>query len=225
MATEVTRVVDAHVHLWDPARTDWYPFLSSGGQELNMGDISGMVRRFDATTYFAESAQWHVEKFIHVAAAYPPFHVPETAEREELAQATGNPVAIVGSVGHAGSTADTIEYLDQQAAASPNRFRGVRAPAYDAGVPESEVLRVLQERNFVLDVMTHPDKLKEAASALADCPDLTIVVEHTGWPRTNSDEEYELWQSGMAAFASLRRSITDTKPGSRPPCQTTRRRN
>ena len=43
MATEVTRVVDAHVHLWDPARTDWYPFLSSGGQELNMGDISGMV--------------------------------------------------------------------------------------------------------------------------------------------------------------------------------------
>ena len=43
---EVTRVVDAHVHLWDPARTEWYPFLS-GGQELNMGDISGMVRKFD----------------------------------------------------------------------------------------------------------------------------------------------------------------------------------
>ena len=207
MATEVTRVVDAHVHLWDPARTDWYPFLSSGGQELNMGDISGMVRKFDATTYFAESAKWHVEKFIHVAAAYAPFNVPETAEREELAQATGNPVAIIGGIGPAGSAADTIEYLDQQAAASPTRFRGVRAPAYDAGVPEPDVLRVLQERNFVLDVMTHPDKLQEAASALADFPDLTIVVEHTGWPRTSSDEEYQLWQTGMAAFASLRTNV------------------
>ena len=202
MATEVTRVVDAHVHLWDPARTDWYPFLS-GGQELNMGDISGMVRKFDATTYFAESAKWHVEKFVHVAAAYPPFTVAETLEHDELAQTTGNPAAIVGSIEPAGSTAETIESLDDQVGASPDRFRGVRAPAYDAGVPEPDVLRALQERNLVLDVMTHPDQLQVAAAAIADFGDLTIVVEHTGWPTTNSDEEYQLWQTGMGAFATL----------------------
>jgi predicted TIM-barrel fold metal-dependent hydrolase len=206
VAIEVTRVVDAHVHLWDPARTDWYPFLS-GGQELNMGDISGMVRKFDATTYFAESAKWHVEKFVHVAAAYPPFTVPETLEREELAEATGNPAAIVGSIGPSGSAAETIGSLDQQMAASPRRFRGVRAPGYDAGVPEPDVLRALQERNLVLDVMTHPDKLEEAAAALEDFVDLTIVVEHTGWPRTSSDEEFRLWQAGMAAFASQRLNV------------------
>ena len=28
MTAQPTRVVDAHVHLWDPARTDWYPYLS-----------------------------------------------------------------------------------------------------------------------------------------------------------------------------------------------------
>ena len=28
MTAPPTRVVDAHVHLWDPARTDWYPYLS-----------------------------------------------------------------------------------------------------------------------------------------------------------------------------------------------------
>ena len=29
------RIVDAHVHLWDPARTDWYPYLS-GRQDIGM---------------------------------------------------------------------------------------------------------------------------------------------------------------------------------------------
>ena len=28
MTDRPTRVVDAHVHLWDPARTDWYPYLA-----------------------------------------------------------------------------------------------------------------------------------------------------------------------------------------------------
>ena len=28
MTAQPARVVDAHVHLWDPARTDWYPYLS-----------------------------------------------------------------------------------------------------------------------------------------------------------------------------------------------------
>ena len=68
MTAPIERIVDAHVHLWDPARTDWYPYLA-GQQELDMGDISGMVRRFDVPTYLAESADWNVEKLVNVAAA------------------------------------------------------------------------------------------------------------------------------------------------------------
>ena len=71
-----TRVVDAHVHLWDPARTDWYPYLSQPGQLGQEGikreGASGMFRRFDADTYRAESARWNVEKFVNVAAATGP---------------------------------------------------------------------------------------------------------------------------------------------------------
>ena len=68
MARQPVRVVDAHVHLWDPARTDWYPYLS-GRQQLNMGDVTGMSRRFDVPTYLAESARWNVQKLVNVAAA------------------------------------------------------------------------------------------------------------------------------------------------------------
>ena len=30
-----------------------------------------------------------------------------------------------------------------------------------------------------------------------------MVVEHTGWPRTDTDEERALWRTGLAALAAL----------------------
>jgi predicted TIM-barrel fold metal-dependent hydrolase len=38
---------------------------------------------------------------------------------------------------------------------------------------------------------------------LAAVPGLSIVVEHTGWPRTNTDEERALWRKGITALAAL----------------------
>ena len=46
MAGRPARIVDAHVHFWDPARADWYPYLA-GAMELDLGEASGMARRFD----------------------------------------------------------------------------------------------------------------------------------------------------------------------------------
>ena len=43
MSAPIERIVDAHIHLWDPARADWYPYLA-GQRELDMGDVSGMCR-------------------------------------------------------------------------------------------------------------------------------------------------------------------------------------
>ena len=74
------RIVDAHVHLWDPARTDWYPYLSGAHRRSDMGDVTGMARRFDVPTYRAESAGWNVEKLVNVAAATGGHSVDETLE-------------------------------------------------------------------------------------------------------------------------------------------------
>jgi predicted TIM-barrel fold metal-dependent hydrolase len=199
MAPPIERIVDAHIHLWDPARGDWYPYLV-GAQELDM-DISGMCRRFDQDTYFSESGKWNVEKFVHVSAAGG-FIADETREREEMAQATGHPDAIVGGIIPESPVADTIALLDDQMQ-SPH-FRGVRAMGLvEGGVPEPDVLRALQERNLVLDLMARAPELEYAASALADWGDLTVVVEHTGWPHTNSSEEYAAWKVGLSALAAL----------------------
>lgn len=195
-------IVDAHVHLWDPARTDWYPYLTAGQAKLNMGDVSGMSRRFDAAAYLEESSGWNVEKLVNVAAATGKHSIDETLELDRRAAADGQPSAIIGGLPHLNSTVDAITAIDLQLAAP--RFRGVRPMGVsEASLPASDVLRALAERGLVYEVMTHPDQLASTARGLEAHGDLTVVIEHTGWPRNDSDEERTLWKTGIDALASL----------------------
>ena len=201
MATPPTRIVDAHVHLWDPARTDWYPYLSHPPQQGG-GDSSRMHRRFDVDLYRSESAGWNVEKFINVAAATGRNSVDETIALDHDAPAAGGPDAIIGGLPPADTVAESLGFIDRQMTAS--RFRGVRPMGrLDQPLPAVEVLRGLQERNLVFELMTHPDQLGVSAEGLSGFDDLTVVVEHTGWPRSNSDEEFTLWRSGIDALAAV----------------------
>lgn len=201
MADRPTRVVDAHVHIWDPARTDWYPYLSHP-QAPSTADASRMFRRFDVDTYQAEASGWNVEKFVNVAAATGRHSVEETIELDGNAQARGGPDAIIGGIPPADTVAEAVELLDRQMTAS--RFRGVRPMGrYDGPLPDAGVLHALEERNLLFELMTHPDQLGVAATQLAGFDDLIVVVEHTGWPRSSSEEERALWEDGIDALADL----------------------
>ena len=138
MTSRPTRVIDAHVHIWDPARTDWYPYLAHVPEQAE-GDPSRMHRRFDVDTYRAESAAWHVEKFVNVAAATGRNSVDETLELDHTAPANGGPDAIIGGLPPADTVAESVDMLDRQMAAT--RFRGIRpmGPLGDP-VPVPDVL-------------------------------------------------------------------------------------
>ena len=212
----IERVVDAHVHLWDPARADWYPYLA-GMQELDMGDISGMCRRFDQSIYFSESAKWNVEKFVHVAAAAPTKLVDETRELDAQADTTGHPDVLIGGLDPNEDDAELERQLDEQV--TTPRFRGIRIMGEgDQAIPRPAMLQALQDRGLVFELMVHPDSLTQAAAALADW-DLPVVVEHTGWPRSNDPDEFELWKTGMAALAGLRENVTCKLSGLAMPMQ------
>ena len=195
------RIVDAHVHLWDPTRTDWYPYLS-GRQALNMGDVSGMARTFDVATYRAESAGWNVEKLVNVAAATGMHSVDETLALDRAAEVDGHPDAIIGGLPPTASVAEAEALLDRQMTAG--RFRGVRPMgAMERPLPPADVLRALADRGLIFELMAHPDALVEAADGLAGHDDLVVVVEHTGWPRNDSDDERSQWRTGIDALAGL----------------------
>jgi L-fuconolactonase len=201
MATPPARIVDAHVHLWDPAHTDWYPYLSHPPPQGG-GDSSRMHRRFDVDLYRNETARWNVDKFINVAAATGRHSVDETIALDRDAATAGGPDAIIGGLPPADSVAESLELIDRQMTAP--RFRGVRPMGrLDRPLPVVEVLRGLAERNLIFELMTHPDQLASSAAGLADLGDLTVVVEHTGWPRSSSAEEFDLWKSGVDALADV----------------------
>src|SRR5205085_7031911 len=143
----------------------------------------------------------NVVKFVHVAAATAPHSGAETAHLEELAQATGHPDAIIGGFVATDPVADVEGVLDEQME-SP-RFRGVRPMGGMTGAPAPDVLRALAERGLIFELMAHPDQLEEAASNFADHPDLTVVVEHAGWPRSDDADEFALWQRGITALAAV----------------------
>ncbi len=68
---------------------------------------------------------------------------------------------------------------------------------------DSEVLRALAERNLVFELMSKTDQLAVAAAGLRAHDDLVVVVEHTGWPRSASDEEFAEWKAGIDALAGV----------------------
>ncbi len=195
------RVVDAHVHIWDPANTVWYPYLEHPPAQ-GPGDPSRMYRRFDVATYRAESEGWNVEKFVNVAAATGRHSVDETLALDGAAAAGAGPDGIIGGLPPTESVAEAVALLDRQMAAS--RFRGIRQMGgFNMPLPEPDVLRALQERDLVFELMTHADGLEAAASHLAGFDALTVVVEHTGWPRADTEDERDLWRRGVDALAAL----------------------
>ncbi len=155
-----------------------------------------------STPIAAESTRWNVEKFVNVAAATGRHSIDETIELDRNAQASGGPDAIIGGLPRTDTVASAIEVLDSQMAAP--RFRGVRPMGgMEAPVPEAGVLDAMQERKLLFELMTHPDQLRAATTQLAGFDDLIVVVEHTGWPRSSSDEERELWRDGIEALAAV----------------------
>ena len=206
MTDSPTRVVDAHVHLWDPARTDWYPYLS-GGRSSDMGDVTGMARRFDVPTYRAESAGWNVEKLVNVAAATGRHSIDETLELDRRAEVDGHPDAIVGGIPPTDSVAEAVELLDRQMAAVPlpGRPADGRRPTDRSRPPRCSARS--QERGLRVraDGPPRPARRRRPRGWPASTTWSSSSSTPAGRGR-DADEERALWKAGMRRARRARRA-------------------
>ena len=205
MAEGIDRIVDAHVHHWDVSRAGWYPYVASDDSLTRLGlpDGAGMPRVYGQADYLGGAARWNIDKYVHVTAASPPFHMAETAELEELASSSGRPNAIIGNVDRSLGASEAIDEIQRQCRAP--RFRGVRAS--EGLNPQSPlgraVLGVLQERGLIYELLTRPHAMVAAAAALERFESLTIIVEHAGMPLSSDPDHVRLWREGMRALAGI----------------------
>ena len=189
-------IVDAHHHLWDPARRD-YPWMTGDAAALRrpvgLGDLHATVEPLGVAATVAVQAASTEE---------------ETLELLALAAASGGLVA--GVVGWVDLTApdagDRLAAL--RAEPGGERLVGIRHAVHDEPDPgwleRDDVgrgLRAVARAGLPYDLLLFPTHLPAAVRVAAAIPELSLVVDHGAKPRIAAGER-EPWDSDLAALAA-----------------------
>lgn len=204
MGTAKRRFVDPHMHLWDLDTNPWYHFPVPGN-DYGFGLKAPFPDRYVFEDYAASLASVELLKCVHVTAVTGAHDV--AAENQWIAAiADRHPEirAIIDTVNLSQPIADIIASIDY--AMTDPRYRGIRLLAgvdYESPLAH-QLLTALQKRGLVYDCVANPGGgLSSAAKALSQYPDLTIVLEHTGWPLKLGTGAFNEWRQEMAEFAAL----------------------
>jgi predicted TIM-barrel fold metal-dependent hydrolase len=198
-------LVDTHVHFWDLSHpTLTYEWLGPATLHPILGDISAIKSvKYGLQDFIAESRFAGVAAAVHVQAAVGTSDpVEETRWVEDVAGASPIPMGIVAGASLSGE--DVAQQLERHLK-SPH-VRGVRDygredylddPAFHRGVAE------LAARGLVLDLDCPWQDMPKALALARENPELTVVLEHIGYPRDTSSLEYfEAWRQGISLLAA-----------------------
>lgn len=183
-------MIDAHHHLWDPARRE-YPWMT--------GDAMDPIRRpytVDDLRAVTKAAGVHATVLVQTVSS-----AEETAEF--LATAAAEPV-IAGVVGWVDLTAADVA---DRLAALDGPLAGVRHQVEnepdDDWLLRPEVLAGLSAvaaAGLAFDLLVRPSQLPAAAEVALRLPQLRLVLDHAAKPPIATGE-WEPWASGVAALA------------------------
>jgi L-fuconolactonase len=189
-------VVDAHQHLWDPARRT-YEWMQAPGLEP-------LRRPFGPDDLRAAIAPTPVERTVLVQA------VPAVEEtRELLATAAASRGLIAGVVGWVDLTGDAEgEIAALRAGPGGELLVGIRHQAEDEPDPEwllrRDVLRGLaavERAGLVYDILVRPPQLPAATRVVRELPGLRFVLDHGGKPPIASGDGLDRWRGLIAELA------------------------
>jgi predicted TIM-barrel fold metal-dependent hydrolase len=196
--------VETHVHFHDMKHpTMKWAWLEWGWIHPILGDIGALQsQRYLAEEFLHETRFQNVSKVIHVQAALgSPNPVDETVWLQEAFERTGIPHGIVAEAPLAQDDVEAI--LDQHAEASPN-LRGIRnfgqgdylvEPAWKRGYAK------LAKHDLVCCLDSSPEVYAKAKALAQEVPDVTLCLDHTGFPRERTDAYFENWKRELANLA------------------------
>lgn len=186
------KVIDAHVHFYDPSRPQGVPWPPSNDTLL--------YRAVSPRDYRAQAVPQAVDGVVVVEASTwveDNQWLLDLAEREPL---------IVGVVGNLPVGTDAFAGHLKRFAANP-LFRGVRIRdgSLEEGLRDRAFLRDLHDmadRGLCFDVHSPPAWVAQAARLAQAVPNLRLVVNHLANVPATGGPPPEAWQSLMRALAA-----------------------
>ena len=191
-----TPVIDAHHHLWDPARAD-YPWMTD--------DLAPIRRRFDVDDLIPLLDGSGVDATVLVQT-----RSSASESRDFLATAASSP-RIAGVVAWTDLTspavADDLEALRE--ANGGDRLVGIRHQVHDEPHPDwllrPDVVRGLvavERAGLVYDLLVRARELPAALEVARTMPGLRLVIDHLAKPPVR-DGAMSPWSERLAPFGAL----------------------
>jgi len=204
------QIIDTHVHFFDMVTPNLelkWVWLEKDWAHPILGDIDAMKSdKYTIESLFAEARFADVSGFVHVQAAIGSEDpVEETRWLTRMREGAPAPFTIVA---HADlGTEHAMAQLDGHGE-SPY-FVGVRDFASEPMLASGEInpvyeksLKAVAERSLVFDLDCEWMNMPAAAALARRHPDLNIVLEHIGFPRSRDDEYFENWKRSLVELAS-----------------------
>ena len=196
--------VDAHVHFYDMQHPELvYDHWKPGEPHPTLGwQIQKLAERnYVAEDYIAETRNANVVKAVHVQAAIGSKDpVKETEWLQEAAGRTGFPHGIVA---HADLRDPGVEAVLAAHCEYPN-MRGVRDFSYGDYLVEPDFHRgfaLLEKYDLISCMGVQWPEMEKLRALAAKFPNVTIAIDHCGFPAERTDEYFANWSRAMAVAA------------------------
>jgi predicted TIM-barrel fold metal-dependent hydrolase len=195
--------IDTHVHFYDlEDPTLRYDLLQPGAQHEIIEDIRAVkAQRYWADDWLAETRFTNVVKSIHVQCAggiEDP--VAETRFIQAFADRLGHPHGIVAEVHLAEPDAEAVIERHLQYA----NVRGVREYRDDDYLEDPAWQRgfaALDRHGLVSCVHAKPETYAQVRVLAERHPDMTVCLDHAGFPRQRDEAYFELWRREITRLA------------------------
>lgn len=202
--------VDTHIHFWErPHPTLQWVWLEPDFIHPQLGDTALLkeLTTYAAPQYLEDIAGCGVSKAVHVQAAIGSEDpVEETKWLQEMADETGWPQGIVGD---ARLQHPDVEGVLERHAEYPN-FRGLRDFAEGDYLVDPDFHRgysLLEKYNLVYDLDCTWENMRKAADMARKFPNITLILDHAGFPQERNDEYFANWIAGMKTLGAAENAV------------------
>ncbi|MCY4541364.1 MAG: amidohydrolase family protein [Rhodobacteraceae bacterium] len=205
-------MIDSHHHVW---RVKDLPWLQGPEQPRIFGPYAPLRRDYLIEEYLADVAGTGIEASVYVQANWDKSrHEDEVAWVQAIADSHGWPNAIVG---FCDMCSDNAEEQLQRLARYP-LMRGIRQqlhwhanPAYRFAdredIPADPILTKnvarLADYGWSFDLQVFASQMEHAAGLAEACPQVAMVLQHSGMLEDLSADGVRQWRSGMERLSAL----------------------